>query len=258
MPEKMLHTFLLYIDILGFGDMCCELDERVDIIYEIIFDMRRHGNQVYEITIFSDTVLVRNKGSLDYRSNVQFLVEFFQILEQRLSDIGVYTRAVMSFDRFHCHLKDDVYLAYGPAVVAANRAEKCLKGVGLYLFDSCAEHNVFYDSLQLDKEKLFYVFTLNAFKKVTDVSFNDLHIITERLAETDDFHLLPQQSRFLRKIHANSQDASMDDRFRSKYRNVMDMYFEKYPKLVSAFVANDFSPNCVNSEFDWSIYDKDT
>ncbi len=144
----MKHTFLLFIDILGFGNLCRNLDERMERIYEIIFKMRTNGAQVYEITTFSDTVLVTNRGGhLDSRSEVQFLVEFSQLLEQRLSNIDIYTRAVMSLDQFHSELRDDVYIAYGPAAVAANDAEKSkdekrrIKGLSLYLLPSCAKHN---------------------------------------------------------------------------------------------------------------------
>jgi hypothetical protein len=117
---------------------------------------------------------------------------------------------------------------------------------------------VYYDTLPLKKERLFYLFTLNTFKKTSQTSFNDLNITTYRLEETDDFSLLPQQAQFLSRIHAISNNESIEDRFRSKYQNVMAMYSEKYPALVEALIASGFSPECVNDEFDWTIYNQET
>lgn len=269
----MEHSFVLYIDILGFANLCSELDEKVSAIYDQILEMRSHGGTVYEVTILSDTVLVRNKGALDHRASLQFLIEFFRLIEIRLSRLGVFTRAVITHDRYHAEQRDDVFLAYGPAVVGAYNTEKKLRGLGLHLLASAQPANAYYDAIRLDGQSAYFLFTLDCFRLLAEDSFNGIAIPTSILESTDRYYQLPEQVDFYRQISKLSEpdeafiaelNAGISDgdpapqvkldgqaKIREKYRNVIRYYEAKYPSLSRALRENNFSMEVFNDEFEW-------
>lgn len=246
----MQNTFLLYIDILGFGDLCKDIDPKVKQIYDEVLATRKHGQQTYSVTIFSDTILVRNIGQLDQRSEMQFLIEFFRLLQDRLARLDVFLRAIITFGYFHEELSDGVYLAYGPAVVAAHDAEKRMKCVGLFLYASCAEHNKFYPQICLLEQKLYFVFTLETLEQLTKASCTGTYLSTEVLAQTDDFTYLPNDISFLSRIYAHSINLPCDSA-REKHKAYLSHYTQRYPILLSELIAANFSLSVINEEHDW-------
>jgi hypothetical protein len=246
----MHDTFLLYVDILGFSNLCMAMDGRVRQIYDEILAMRKHGHKTYSVTIFSDTFLIRNLGQLDPPSEVQFLIEFFRILQNRLSHLDVFLRAVMTFGSFHEERSDDVFLAYGQAVVLAHRAEKRIKCLGLFLDQPCAEYNRFYKQSRLPQDELFFVYTLESLERLESASSTGIHLSDERLIETDDFIYLPNDIAFLSRIYLNASNLSCSSA-REKHSACLEYYSSRYPKLLEALIAGDFKLTVINEDYDW-------
>jgi hypothetical protein len=251
----MQNTFLLYIDILGFGNLCEDIDDKVQKIYGEVLALRKRGQQTYSVTIFSDTILVRNLGHLDYRSEVQFLVEFYRELQKSMARLDVFLRAIMTFGYFHEERSDDVYLAYGPAVVAAYKAEKSTKCVGLFLDSSCAEHNKYYPHLLIrepddENSALYFVYTLASLERLKNASAYGVYIPEEVLTQTDHYMDVPDDFAFLRRIHSSAANLPSAPA-REKHEAYLHFYKQRYPELLTALEKDHFSPSVVNNEYDW-------
>ena len=246
----MQQAFLLYIDILGFGDLCEAMDDKVKQIFDSVLAMRKHGQQTYSVTIFSDTILVRNLGQLDQRSEMQFLIEFYRVLQHRLAPLEVFLRAIITFGYFHEERSDDVFLAYGPAVVAAYKAEKRMKCLGLFLYASCAEHNKFYPQIVLPEQKLYFVYTLDSLRRLDDASSSGIYLANELLSETDNFVDLPDEINFLSRIHASASNLVCASA-REKHEAYLSHYKTRYPKLLAALLADNFNLAVINDEHEW-------
>lgn len=242
----MQQTFLLYIDILGFGDLCEAMDDKVKQIYDEVLAMRTRGQQTYSVTIFSDTILVRNLGILDPLSEIQFLIEFFRLLQDRLARLAVFLRSIITLGYFHEERSDDVYLAYGPAVVSAYKAEKRIQSVGLFLYPSCAEYNKFYPQILVPEHGLYFIFTLESLERLDDT----VYVSSEILTETDQFTGLPGDISFLSQIHACASSLPCDSA-RNKHKAYLAYYTQRHPNLFKALLADNFSLAVINEEHDW-------
>src|ERR1700729_1500592 len=95
--------FLLYIDILNFSSIALQ-PTRVEELYRIINSLNVHRHGVFNIIIFSDTILVYNKDGPsnldDVNYLVMFLCEFAQDLHYRLVGSDIFFRAYITCGGF--------------------------------------------------------------------------------------------------------------------------------------------------------------
>src|SRR5882672_7486391 len=96
--------YLLYLDILGFGDMAMADSTRVTRLYGILDSLNVHRHPGFRTIVFSDTILVYNdftpKDEHEHEYAVMFSCEFAQDLLVRLVGYDVYFRALLEYGEF--------------------------------------------------------------------------------------------------------------------------------------------------------------
>ena len=140
MPER----FLLYIDVLGFGELSASDPRRVDDLFEIVASLNLFKHDGFAATAFSDSVLVHEVDELrvDYDRScaVMYLCEFFKDLLHRTAGRQISFRAVLTAGEFEHYRLNDLPFFYGPALIRAYKAEKRLPVTGLLMDHACQKH----------------------------------------------------------------------------------------------------------------------
>ena len=97
-----MNKTLLYIDILGFGQLVKDNSPEIKEIFKIMDGLNVHKHFALQTIVFSDTMLVFNKNK-EYPNHyyVTFLIEYAQQLFYRLSLINVYFKGIITFGDFN-------------------------------------------------------------------------------------------------------------------------------------------------------------
>ena len=250
----MSEKYLLYIDILGFGDMAMSDSARVRRLYNLLDDLNVHRHPGFRTIVFSDTVLVYNdftpRDEHDHEYAVMFSCEFAQDLLFRLAGHDTYFRALLDYGEFSHDSLTNIKSFFGPALVRAYQREKTLKAVGLFATTSCVARNVVFPTEHFHDD-LHFVFLNQSLERLQRNTGGQLPSATIFVEDTDDYHDILWDLSFLASIHRQMR-AHPEQLVRAKHLATYDLYRRRYPDLLAAFEASGFQPECICPTRDWS------
>ena len=245
---------LLYVDILGFAELTKSNPAKVEDIFRIITKMRKRTESVYDILIFSDTVLVTNRGTPatadDQMLCVQWLFEFAVDLQYQLSQFDVYHRAVMVNGEFNSYKQEGVDCFYGQALIDAYRKEKDIKCAGLFLDKSSNQHHGGFPTIR-HSEDLVFAYTSDSLEEHAKYSGGGVVLDKIILEETDSCWLLTYDVKYLSQLYRHGREHP-DPEVRIKFLTAFNYYEQRYPKLVRALVDSKFDVRVICKDYNWS------
>ncbi|WP_394678773.1 hypothetical protein [uncultured Sphingobacterium sp.] len=242
----------LYIDILGFENLARSNSSKIDKIFQIFDSLKVHSHHALQTVVFSDTILVFNKDndwSTDYYCT--YLIEYAQELFYRLSFINVYFKGLLTYGEFNFSQLTNIQAYYGKALIDTYHDEGTLEGFGLYIHKTLTEYVVIFDKTQFT-ENYDYILLCQSLKNLYDYANGILPVSLEALTETDTFHRVDEDLRFLREI-AFIKDNHPIERVRKKYKDVYDIYKRELPLFFDAFEKEGFLPWLINENYTGSF-----
>ena len=251
----MSERYLLYIDILGFGDMVFKDERRVELLYDVINSLNVHRHDMFETIVFSDTVLVYNRdvAILEEESKyvVWYSIEFAEDLHHRLTGQGIYFRAVLVKGEFRHFAMDNLQAFYGRALVSAYLSEKEIPSLGLFISDECNKENQYFRTSPFGNGWNFVY--LNRHIEYLCRDTNDTFPIdpSDFVHLADGYPYLVWQVRFLRDVYWSMRN-ELSPKVRTKFLTAWDFHFKRYPNLLTQLVKKDFSLDAISPGFDFS------
>ena len=248
----MEQKYLLYIDILGFGDLVTGSPEKVKCIYEILDSLNVHQHNVFNTVVFSDTVLVYNneapKRREDHDYIVWYSIEFAEDLHHRLTGQDIYFRAVLVHGSFNHYRLKNVECFYGKALIDAYNREKRIPSIGLFIDTQCNKHNKYFRTAMFNDE-LNFVYLNRTLESFYHENGSDLPV--KGLYIDDRYPDLACEVRFLKDIYKRMREDN-DPAVRVKFLTAWDFYMRRYPKLLRQLDTNSFDLKTLSKDYDWS------
>ena len=144
----MDNRYLLYIDILGFSELVEKDITQIDDLYTVIASLNVHEHDAFKTIVFSDTILVYNlygfESHYDEHYIIMFLCEFAKDLQHKLTERGIFFRAVIMRGNFKYYELNSVPCFFGTALIDAYKAEKQIKAIGLFIDKSIENNSVIF------------------------------------------------------------------------------------------------------------------
>lgn len=243
--------FLLYIDILGFKEMTLRDRRKVARIYAILDKLNVHRHPNFKTIVFSDTILtynpveVHNDGDREYL--VWYLTEFAEDLHHRLIGQDIWFRAVLVSGEFNHYNLQNIECFFGESLISAYLSEKNLPMMGLAMHDSCLPYNRFF---KLDRFNNDYSFVYLA-RQLEQIQEFTEDFPTPYGNMSDISPLFPEAARFLSDLHLLMRQHN-DPSVRAKALATWDFYNRRYPKILSALLANDFDLTAIAPQGEWA------
>ncbi|MEW8029665.1 MAG: hypothetical protein AB2806_18235 [Candidatus Thiodiazotropha sp.] len=246
--------FLLYIDILGFQELVNNHPEKVKMIYKIIDSLNVHQHHAFKTIVFSDTILVYNKNDPiskeDRRYLVMYACEFAQDLQHRLVGQGIYFRAHLVLGDFNHYNLENTECFYGNALIKAYLKEKNIQAFGLFIDNACNADNRIFPTSKYDKDVSFVYI---------NQSLERLQRNTDGILPTDPYHFYATEEYWeliwdinqLKSIYRNMH-TQKNPKVRVKYIATWQLFFNRYPKILSSLQASGFSLRAICDKHDWS------
>lgn len=246
--------YLLYIDILGFSDMVRNSPERVRRLYKIIEELNCHNHDAFNVIVFSDTILIYNKVEpffdYDHKYIVMFLIEFAQNLLYSVVGREYYFRSVLVYGEFEHEMPNHVERFFGKALIKAYEAEKDILSTGLFIHNLCQKYNDIFFVSRYDDEYSF-VYLNQSLDRLMEGALGELPIDGSLIEDTDSQWNLAKDIKILSSIYHNMRTHPVQ-KVQFKYQNTWNFYLKRYQKLLELLASNNFDPNCITYNFDWT------
>lgn len=205
-----------------------------------------------QTVVFSDTILVFSKDeNLPVHYYCTYLVEYSQELFYKLCSINVYFKAILTFGEFSFSQLKYIQAYFGLALIDAYKDEKCLKGFGLFVDKNISEEIIIFDKVNFSEKYKFVLLCqslVNLYKTTCGVLPIDINILNE----TDTYHRIDEDLRFLREVEY-LKNSHTEDRVKDKYQKVYDIYRGVMPLFFEIFEKDGFLPFSINNEYTGSI-----
>lgn len=243
-----MNRVFLYIDILGFEHLVKTNPSKIDQIFEIFDSLKVFKHYALQTVVFSDTILVFNKNishSDDYYCT--YLVEYAQELFYKLSWINIYYKGILTFGEFSFTQMSNIQAYYGLALVNAYKAEKRIQGFGLFVDKKLSKEIVVFDSVSFN-DNYNFIILCQSLNNLYSTTKGKLPIEENLLYETDDFHRIDEDLRFMREIEY-LKNYHPTKRIRNKYKKVYLTYKKIMPKFFKKFESEGFLPFILNSSY---------
>lgn len=246
--------YLLYIDVLGFGELVNAAPHRVDDLFEIIASLNLHKHGDFGAIVFSDTILVHNiplpVNEHDRQYVVMYQCEFFRDLMHRVAGRSIALRAVLTYGQFEHYRLNGIPYFYGPALSKSYQSEKRLQVTGLLMDQHCQQHNKIFSSQPFDDD-WHYVFVTQALDEYEGAYGAAIPLPGIILDDTDlSWSLGPELETLA--FSSRQARANPDPKVRAKHIATLNQYRSRYPKTFAALESVGFRMEAVNAEFDWS------
>lgn len=245
--------FLLYIDILGFSEMTKSDCRSVARTYAILNKLNVHQDNSFKTIVFSDTVLIYNpieaRNDEDRNFYVWYLTEAAEDLYSRLVRQGIWFRAILIAGEFNHYQLDNLDAFYGKALIDAYQAEKRLPMMGLAIHSSCLPYNRFFRVSPFTADFSF-VYLSRPLEYLHTVS-GDRYPIPNQIVR-DHAPTLPEGVRYLSDIYHHMRTHS-EPAVRAKALTTWDFHARRYPGMVAALVANNFSLDALAPPGTWNV-----
>ncbi len=251
------NRLLLYIDILGFSDLVSENHQKIDDLYEVIASLHAHKHEAFRCVIFSDTILVYNADGGDTREDISYLLmfqcEFVRDLLHRLTNRGIFYRAVITHGSFRHYQLNSVPCFYGTSLVTAHLAEKDLKAIGLFMDSRLLPYCEIFRHVQFNDSYSFVYVTqaLDELERIRASSFSkrDIKFLIEQ--HELDWNGGPELLH-LADLCRNAKSHNLKLCVKQKYEATVELYKRQYPTIIERLEANNFDIQVVFPEVDWS------
>src|ERR1039457_4901214 len=231
--------YLLYIDILGFSELVEKKTDHVLDLYEVIASLNVHRHQAFKTIIFSDTILVYNLdggAAQDDRSYlVMFLCEFAQDLQYRLTERGIFFRAVLLRGEFHHYELNAVPCFFGRALIEAYRSEKQINAIGLFIDRSIEGDSDIFKTVPFN-DKFSFVFITQQLHKVEYLNGGRFPLDAFELEQTDLIWALTPELLYLKYLYL-AMRFHPDEKVRVKYANTWVIFQSQYPNTTRHLVT---------------------
>ena len=246
--------YLLYIDLLGFSELVTKGSLYVRRVYKIIEGLNAHHHEAFRVIVFSDTILIYNIHDAwlerDRSYYVMFLIEFAQNLLYEFAGKKLFFRALLVAGEFEHITVGRFEKFFGRALVNAYLKEKTIKCAGLFIDQASQQHNDIFPVATFDREVSF-VFLNQSLEELHNGTLGEFPIEPGLLFQTDSQWHLAKDVYFLRDIYLQLQKHS-DPGVRKKMESTWGFFYARYPKLLDALIARDFSLDVISKGFDWS------
>lgn len=250
----MEKRFLLYIDILGFKELTKNNHKKIEKIYKIINGLQVHRDKSYETIIFSDTLLVYNKFSVENErirpSTIMFLCEFAQDLMYRLAGTNVSFRAVISYGEFSDSKMKNLRAFYGSGLVDAYETEKSIPCTGLFLTNECSKYNNVFPMVKFNKNLNFVIL----FQTLKSLAYNQKYLPfhEEEILNSAPPYLIAEVLH-LKYIYTMLK-THKDPDVRTKFLHTW-MCYEKFLKRICQQLVNEeFNLETLSPKIKWSTW----
>lgn len=251
----MSERYLLYIDVLGFGDLVSTDSRRVELLYEVIDSLNVHHHDMFETIVFSDTVLVYNRDTPQSEQERKYIVwysiEFAEDLHHRLTGQGIYFRAVLVKGDFRHYAMQNLQAYFGQALISAYTTEKEIPSLGLFITDQCNADNEYFRTSPFGNGLNFVYLNRDIERLCGDTDDTFPIAASDFVYLSDGYPYLAWQVRFLKDIHAAMRNES-NPTVRVKFLTAWDFYIKRYPNFLTQLVKNDFSLDTISPGFDFS------
>ncbi|ABF51784.1 hypothetical protein [Sphingopyxis alaskensis] len=253
MTEPAPTRFLLYIDILGFSEMTKSDPRSVARTYAILNKLNVHRDKAFKTIVFSDTVLVYNpigaRNDEDRNFYVWYLAEAAEDLYSRLVGQDIWFRAVLIAGEFNHYQLENLDAFYGKALIDAYQSEKRLPLIGLALHSSCLPYNRFFRVSPFTDDFSFVY--LSRPLEYLHAASGDGYPFANRIV-SDHSPALPEGVRYLSDIYRLMR-THPEPLVRAKALTTWDFHARRYPGMVAALVANNFSLDALAPPGTWDI-----
>jgi hypothetical protein len=250
----MINKYLLYIDILGFGELVEQDPKAIDEIYSIVDSLNVHRHDAFTTIVFSDTILVYNKNDPSQRYEhsyyVMFACEFAQDLLHRFVAKDRFFRAILTYGAFDHYRLENTECFYGPALVSSYKKEKMIQSHGLFIDNNCNRYNDVFNTAQYDTS-LRFVYLTQALDRFSYFAQDGLPIDASLIDDTDEAYVLMPEIRHLQDIYW-LMHKHPDPRVRVKHLAAWHFYRSKYQVIVDELERNKFRPESISPKYDWS------
>jgi len=251
----MKNKFLLYIDILGFSELVEQSPQKIDDLYEVIASLNAHDHEAFKCVIFSDTILVYNVNGGEYDRDIKYLImylcEFARDLLHRLTNRGILFRAVITNGYFRHYQLNEVPCFYGTALVKAYLAEKDIKAIGLFIDNALLKYSDIFHTQPFDDEFSF-VFITQALNEIEPLCApTSVPGVGSYLEQTDLTWMGGPELLHIAAV-LNGLKAGYPDPVRLKYSNTVDIFRQRYPKIVSCLESNQLDITQIAPDADWA------
>lgn len=243
--------FLLYIDILGFKDMTLNDPRKVARVYSILDKLNVHDHPNFKTIVFSDTILTYNPEHVETQKDREYIVwymtEFAEDLYSRLIGQDIYFRAILVGGDFHHFQLENVQCFFGGALIRAYLAEQGMPFFGLVMHKDCVPYNRYF-RLEDFNEEFSFVYLSRPIEQLKSLGAKTYPVSHWEVAEMAPN--MPESVRFLQDTYALMRSSKAPE-IRSKALTVWDFYSRRYPNIVSALVASDFSVDALGPRGVW-------
>jgi len=250
----MENRYLLYIDILGFSDLVEKGEKRIDDLYEVIASLNVHRHHAFKTIIFSDTILVYNLDGGEFQEDkyylVMFLCEFAQDLQYRLTERGVFFRAVIVRGSFKHYELNSVPCFFGKALIDAYRSEKKIKAIGLFIEKSIEKDSDIF-KVRSYNDNFSFVFITQSLHQIEYVYDGQFPIEASVIEQTDLIWYLTPEILYLKNLFYLNR-FHPDERVREKYFSTWALFKSHYPKTIQHLENTHFDLEMVSPGACWS------
>lgn len=250
----MMDKYLLYIDILGFGDLVDRNPESINEIYSIVDKLNVHSHHAFRTIVFSDTILVYNKyapsNDADHSYLVMYACEFAQDLLHRFVAKEIFFRAVLTYGTFDHYRLENTECFYGSALVSSYKKEKTIQSHGLFIDVRCNHYNKIFKTAPYD-ESLRFVYLTQALDRFLVFAQESLPIDADWLNDTEEaYHFMPE-IRHLQDVY-HFMHKHPDPRVRTKHLTAWYFYRSQYHVIIDELERHKFRPESICPKYDWS------
>lgn len=245
-------TSFLYIDILGFRELTLNKSEKIPLIFSTIDKLKVHKHFAFKAVMFSDTILIFNEDfgrSSDYYYT--YLIEFTQQLFYDLSAINIYFRGIITTGDFCYNKLKNIESYYGQALIDCYDDEKGIIAIGLFVESANSKNIIVFDKAKYD-DKFFFIILCQSLSNLYNHTSGILPIDLDILMESDDYHRIDEDLRFLREIEYLKNNHNSES-VRKKYENTYVQYKLYMPEFFLQFEEKGFLPSTLNENYFGSI-----
>ena len=249
----MSHRLLLYIDILGFSDLVAGDVARIEDLYEVLASLHAHKHDAFKCVIFSDTMLVYNldggENSQDIKYLLMYLCEFAGDLLHRLTNRGIYFRAVITHGDFRHYELNLIPCFFGAALVKAYRAEKEIKAIGTFLDISLRKYCDIFSTCPFNSE-FDFVYLSQALDRLEAESGGFFPFDAWYLEQTDLLWMVAPELLHLVDLYTNAS-SNLTEEVKQKYRATLKLYECQYPAITNFLKDNNFDITQFSPSANW-------
>ena len=250
--DSPLEKAFLYVDILGFTDLVNNHSEKIKEIFSIIDGLNIHDKDNLKVIVFSDTILVFTmRESLKINYFVRDMVTYTQELFYKLSSIGVFFKAVLTFGEFSFTVMKNIQAYHGKALVETYFDTNSLEGFGLYISNEMASWILGFDSIKLT-EKYSYVLLCHSIINLYKETKGILPVSPKLLDKPDeycDYCTLDNDLKFLKTISEIKSNFPVE-KVRKKYEFVFNIYKGQLTSFFNVFERHGFNRIAILSKFE--------